>query len=162
MAKIACRKGNPKSEAGFSLIELMVVISLFGILAMMAMGSWGESRLRTQVETVAGEIRSAFSSARMRARATAENQTVVLNYTNETMTDALGETRTYSDTINLVAYSISTCAASTSTTSKTFTFTPRGTSTGASVMVQSLDGSVTRYIVVNSTTGRARVEESCS
>ena len=52
---------------GFTLLELMIVIAIFGILAAIMTPSFLEWRDRSKVQGDATELRSAFESAKLRA-----------------------------------------------------------------------------------------------
>lgn len=161
MAETANRRVNRPRQEGFTLIEVMVVVAIFAVLVGIGIGSWGETRTRSQVESVIEEIRSVMGAARLRARATGEEQSVVFNYTDETVADsATGDVRAYGDMVDITAFACGSCNTS-GVASNTFNFTPRGTVGAASIRVQSRDGTVTRYVVV-SATGRLRVAETCA
>lgn len=58
---------------GFSLAEMLVVVAVIGLMVATAVPSFHSMRRRTAVRAAAGEIRSIFHTARMRAIARGSN-----------------------------------------------------------------------------------------
>jgi len=67
---------------GFTLIELMIVIAIFGVLAGIMTPSFLAWRDRTKVKGDATELRAAFESAKLRA--IKHNTNVVVTFPNTT------------------------------------------------------------------------------
>jgi len=173
-------------EAGFTLVELLVVIGILGIMMSIAGGSWSTLRADEQVRGAAEKIRSAMTAARMKALSTGKSQCMGVDMAVESMTSSIWEPVgaapfcTISGTtvsafstsvlwettenVNLMDSKSDGGAPATVITGKSaFVCTPRGTSTARSVLVKSKDANVTFGLVVtvNGVTGRARISE-CS
>ena len=67
---------------GFTLLELMIVIAIFGVLAAVMTPSFLEWRDRSKVRGDATELRAAFESAKLRA--IKHNTNVVVTFPNTT------------------------------------------------------------------------------
>jgi len=82
------------SQRGFTLIELMVTITIGGILLSIAVGAWGQLRERTRVESAKENIVSALQMMRLRALSTGVNQVVTFDWTNDTVSYTTNATMT--------------------------------------------------------------------
>jgi len=69
-----------QTQRGFTLIELMVTIAIFGILTSIAVGAWNTLRESNKVEAAAESGRSVLMAARMRAMSTGKPQQVTVNF----------------------------------------------------------------------------------
>ncbi len=149
---------------GFSLLELMIVIAIFGILAGVMTPSFLQWRDRSKVKGDASELRAVFESAKLRA--IKHNTNVVVTFpdttsyqafidTNESGARDAGEdiliTRTLSPGVTITT---NTFAGS------DMAFNPRGMANGpnstGSITMTSPGGE--NYRVVVSSFGRVRIE----
>ena len=65
-------------SAGFTVIEIMVVVAIVGIFAALAVPSWRDYQNNLRLKTAARTVANAFSYARSQALATGNNHVVVL------------------------------------------------------------------------------------
>jgi len=158
----------PGTERGFTLIELMVAIGIAAILMAIAVNAWNEYRTKTRVVSTAEEILSALTSARIRALTTHANETVSLDFVQESVATSLWSAPRIYKGVDLVAYKCSTATAYPTVTSNTVTFTPRGAASGSasqgklSVQVKPKGAASPSYfLVINSVTGSVRMTEVC-
>jgi type II secretion system protein H len=169
-------------QAGFTLVELMVVIAILGILMAIASGSWSALRGDKQVEAAADKLRSTMVAARMKALSTGKTQYVGVDLTNDMLaTTAYDKSSANAYNVNAgtwgtvaweavenVNFQESSSVGVPSTTQPaiaTFIFKSNGqvTTTGAtwSVLVKSKDATVFRKLVltVSNVTGRVQVKQ---
>jgi len=174
---------------GFTLIELMVTVAIFGILTSIAIGSWNALRDSNKVEAAAESMRSALMAARIQAMTTGRSQQVTVNFVanGTTPKDSFASTLwggLYSSVTKRVtggekvarsdvdwvngAGGAGACVVSTSTQAfKTIQFTSRGSagflSSGGAVsktwIVQDTSGANRFCVVVYTVTGRVFVEK---
>ena len=78
----AARPQGDASERGFTLIELMVTITLIAILIMLAVPSFSTWIHNTQVRTIAESLQNGIRLAQ--SEALRRNQQVVMSFTNDT------------------------------------------------------------------------------
>jgi len=158
------------SWRGFTLVELMVTITIASILMAIAVGAWGALREKTRVKSAAEEIRSVLTAARLQALSTQSNATVAFDFTGETVTSSLwAAPRAYTG-VDLVAYTFGPpCTIQPGSTNNVITFrsTSRASGSGGvsgnmSVLVRP-SGAVSPvyYLVVNPWTGRVRMVDTC-
>ncbi len=156
-------------QRGFTLIEMMVVIAIATILLVIAVGSWSRLREDNRVEAAAEEIYSALSAARVRALSTGRKEYVGLDYANDKVISTVwggaynaatgawsGTWRSYKGVDIVAANAAGT--ANTSINTKVFMYSPRGTSTGASILVRRPGGAAGKRVLltVTSVTGRVK------
>ena len=149
---------------GFTLVELMIVIAIFGVLAGIMTPSFLAWRDRSKVRGDATELRSAFESAKLRA--IKHNTNVVVVFPDATSYQVFIDTnedglRDAGEDIMLTR----TLAPGVSITANTFTgndmaFNPRGMANGPNstgrVIMTSPGGE--NYEVVVSSFGRVRMD----
>lgn len=75
---------------GFTLIEMMVTIAIGAILLTISVGAYLDMRNRSLVTSAGDQIMSALHQARLRALSQRSDQTVVIDFDNDGITDALG------------------------------------------------------------------------
>jgi len=80
MGKRLCKASVASREQGFTLVELMVTVAIFGILSAIAIGSWNTLRESNKVEAAAESLRSVLMAARMRAMSVGKSQQVTVNF----------------------------------------------------------------------------------
>jgi len=95
-------------RAGFTVIELVIVVLIVGIMAAAAVPRYSDSLLRYRADAAARRIAADLATARARARATSSNQAVTFTvppagnrYRITGMKDPNGFTTTY--TVDLAA-----------------------------------------------------------
>jgi prepilin-type N-terminal cleavage/methylation domain-containing protein len=67
---------SARSEAGFTAIELVVVVAIVGIAAAMAVPSWRATQANSRLRDAAGDVSDALAAARARAIADANTYVV--------------------------------------------------------------------------------------
>jgi prepilin-type N-terminal cleavage/methylation domain-containing protein len=80
------RAGLPGTCAGFSLFELVIVVSVVGILAALAVPRYAESVGRYRAEAAARRVAADLALAQAKARAASAAQSVTFNATAGTYT----------------------------------------------------------------------------
>ncbi len=73
-----------KSEKGFSLIELSIVIAIMGIVAVIGSSTFSKSRENRELREAVGAMEADLNAAKMRAIAGHVNYTVTVNATQNT------------------------------------------------------------------------------
>jgi prepilin-type N-terminal cleavage/methylation domain-containing protein len=75
-------QGRERRTAGFTLVELMVVLAIMGLLALVAVPSFGTG-FEARLDLVEIQVRDAFDRASALARSTRETHGVVFDTTTE-------------------------------------------------------------------------------
>jgi type IV fimbrial biogenesis protein FimT len=137
-------------QRGFSLIELLIAISVVAIMGGIAMYSWQGYRDNTNLKTAAREVMSDIANCRQRA--VAENASYQMNFTNGastyTITSAAGTiTKNLSDFGNGLSFTSGNLLV---------TFLTRGISSNGTITLTNGKGS-TATITIN-ITGRTYVQ----
>ncbi|MFQ5581204.1 MAG: Tfp pilus assembly protein FimT/FimU [Mariprofundaceae bacterium] len=149
-------------EAGFSLIEMVVVIGIAAILLSIAAGAWGALREKTRVDSAKETVVSVLQQMRLRALSTGVNQVVTLDWTNDTVSYTTSSTYTSSlAPVDIQGFKCTGAVLKPAGTD-TFTFTPRGKVQFSDSNAQNLrvmKTGVTKMftIKVNDVTGRIAV-----
>jgi type IV fimbrial biogenesis protein FimT len=149
---------------GFTLLELMIVIAIFGVIAAVVTPSFLDWRDRSKVRGDATELRAAFESAKLRA--IKHNTNVVVTFPDTISFQAFIDTDNngVQDAGEETIFS-RTLAPGVTITSNTFVgndmaFNPRGMANGpnstGTITMTSPGGE--RYSVVVSSFGRVRME----
>lgn len=71
------RPASRRRSAGFTAIEIMIVVAIIGIFAALAIPSWRAYQANLQLKAAARTVANAFSYARSRALATGNRHVVV-------------------------------------------------------------------------------------
>lgn len=157
----------PERLRGFSLVELMVTVTVGAILLGIAVGAYNTLRESTRVESAKEHIVSILQQARLRALASGENQVVAFDWPADSIT-FLGLTTTF-DLVNLKGFTCTGSVTNDTNTDNTFTFKSRGTVSygGAGTKPQNLQvssgSSSSAFVIkVNSVTGRIVVVDGLS
>jgi len=154
---------------GFTLVELMVTITIASILMTIAVGAWGALREKTRVKSTAEEIRSVLTAARLQALSTRSNASVAFDFAGETVTSSLWTAPRVYKGVDLVAYTFSSCTVQAGSASNTITFKSTSSAFGSAGVSGNLallvrpKGAVSPayYLVVNGVTGRVKMREAC-
>ena len=157
-------------QRGFTLVELMVTLVIFGVLSTIAIGSWNALRDSNKVEAAAESLRSVLMAARMRAMSTGSSQQVTINFVANGAAPAdsiattlrgsggalvgnlvTGGERTFDSGVDFVngKKAGQVCAVGAADSFKTIQFNSRGSA-------QTLPGNKTRTILVQDSQGGNR------
>lgn len=169
--------GPALKQAGFTLLELMVVLAILGVMISVASGSWQSVRAADQVRSAAEKMRGVMVAARMNALSTGQTQYVGIDLYAEAMASTMEPQSTYASStwsgttlwqafegVNLLdSTSNGAAPASPETGQKTISFTSRGTSVPGSILIKAVSGpaSIGKIIIFNNITGRVRIDD-CS
>jgi prepilin-type N-terminal cleavage/methylation domain-containing protein len=137
---------DSKSRHGYSLIELVVAVTLAGILAAIALPSWNKLLPSYQLDSSARQFQSELHNIKMRAAT--ENVGFQLVYANGAAAYTIQRDSAVLVTKPLPAGVIVTSAG-------TISFSPRGTASANRIRLQSSDGMCKQIVV--SPTGRVRI-----
>lgn len=147
------RQEGRQAQAGFTLVEIMVVITIVGILATISMPAFASWRNRTAVSSAATSLLAHMKQARTKAMA--ENRSVSIAFTSTTYTfdaDTTGSCGLCkSQTVSFSSFS-STLSVSPTTTR---TFSSQGTANSGTITLTA--NGVSRTITLN-VIGRAYLQ----
>lgn len=153
----ACKQG------GFTLIELLVVIAILGILMTIGGTSWTSYREATRVDSAKEKVVSILQQTRLKALSSSFDQTLTIDYVNDTIADVSGRIVTF-DGINLQHYVAAGCTVTDPAGTFTIIFKGEGSVGGTAAETTKISSSTSSkaYIVkVRSITGRVAVEAPC-
>jgi prepilin-type N-terminal cleavage/methylation domain-containing protein len=81
---------RPHARAGFTIIEVMIVVAIVAVFAALAVPTWQRYQSNQQLRTAARDVANAFSYARSRAVATGNRHVVVFAVDPGNPNDACG------------------------------------------------------------------------
>lgn len=159
-------------QAGFSLVELLVVVAIIVLLGAAASVGMNEMRQSSRADTAAERIVSILQQARLRALSQRVDQQVVLDYANQVVTDVFNEDHAFAG-VTIADYICGACGlGGNNGSTETVTFTARGTmssvaggggAAGAISVLVSAPGSSKQFIImVNLVGGRIDVRRGCN
>jgi len=162
-----------KSAAGFSLIELMVVVGIITILGSVALIDRSQLVPEKRLDAAAEQIRSVMVAARLYALSTGIKQYVVIDTFTESFSSTIDRDAIYAGAHWLIGVnwnkleevdlrnSNSKGEAVMGTRYESFSFSSRGTALGNSFLIRGWGVEAAgkgRVIIVNGVTGRVRIE----
>jgi len=145
---------------GFTLIEMMVVIAITAILFTIAIGAYQSLRSDSLVTSARDQISSILHQARLTALSQRVSQAVTIDFTNDAITDALGNSHSY-DGVDIEKVPSGSCTPD-ATASQAITFTSLGAATASVIKLSSASSTVTSYLIVNAITGGVYMYGSCT
>jgi type IV fimbrial biogenesis protein FimU len=137
---------DSKSQHGYSLIELVVAVTLAGILAAIALPGWNKLLPSYQLDSSVRQFQSELHNIKMRAAV--ENVGFQLVYANGAANYTIQR-----DSAVLVTKPLPTGVVVTN--GGTISFSPRGTASANRIRLRSSDGTCKQVVV--SPTGRVRI-----
>jgi type IV fimbrial biogenesis protein FimU len=137
---------DSKSQHGYSLIELVVAVTLAGILAAIALPGWNKLLPSYQLDSSVRQFQSELHNIKMRAAA--ENVGFQLVYANGAANYTIQR-----DSAVLVTKPLPTGVVVTN--GGIISFSPRGTASANRIRLRSSDGTCKQVVV--SPTGRVRI-----
>lgn len=145
---------NPRrmqAQKGFSLIEMMIVLIIFGILAAIAMPAFMKWRAHSAVNDAAASVMAHLKQARNLAMAESRSVRVVVASTSYTFDSDTTGTCGHCKNVQIPMSQFSgNVSLSTTASGSTFTFASAGTaSTGTVTVSDSGDATYSRGVTVN-------------
>lgn len=152
-------------QAGFTLMELMVVLAILAILMVIGNNTWGKYREATKVDSAKEQIVSLFQQARLKALSSGTKQSVIFDHSTNSGTNFQGQAFSFEGGVDVQRFVCGSCTATDSADHK-ITFKRRGTTSGSgnvrNVKVSSPNSDKMFIIMVSSVTGRVDVRTSCA
>ena len=137
-----------KNRSGFSLIELMVAIAIFAVLAAIAIPNAIAWRTNAQFNAAVREVKAAIEGTRMAAIRTNLSADLFFNGTNTFNTQTQAIVEGDSTPGALVAHQLAPGITVAANNGGQLTFNNRGMASNRTVTIQHPNGLLTRQIIV--------------
>lgn len=149
------RAGN---EAGYSLLEMLVVVAILGGIMSVTYVSWHGKRSDERLDIVADKLRLALIETRTAASRDATSKSLFLDLDKREWRTAMGRVERIPDSADLTVTSARQGASDASLREAEFRFTPEGSSTGGTIKL--VEGGQTILVTVDWLTGRVGLVNS--
>ena len=146
------------SQGGYSLVEMIVIMAIFGVLVAMTVPTFSDLRQRLQYRQAAQATVAALRLAKSRAVMTNRQHQVQFNSANRTFEVRQGNLATASTAFTTVVRSAESYPAGVFmnlSTAATITFNPTGSATQGTVRISTAADAVQHRVMVG-TSGRIR------
>lgn len=170
MKKSVCSIERP-NQRGFTLLEMMITVTVFAIMVLIALVSYSDMQRKNRVWSAAEELGTLMQASRLRALSTGSTQYVTVDIEHDRIAGTFwggtyssghvsGGWRSTDGTDWVDSLADGSAPGSPITTLKTFSFTSRGSGSNASIKVQSNGIAAGEIVItVNGTTGRVKYTE---
>jgi general secretion pathway protein H len=148
---------NSNSEAGFSLIEMLVVVAILALTATLAAPLLSQGSGNVRLQTASSELATGFRLTRSAAIMRNKETTLVIDVEHRTFHSPAFPARSFAQDIEAKLTFASGVRSSSSDGG--FQFFPDGSSTGGDVIL-SLHGKQTK-LCVDWLTGEVRQDQAC-